>query len=217
MCIPNSVFVQCDVCGRNIYYGNAILEIARNVEQPHYEDFDSRKAVAVIESEPLITLCACCGNILADRKEVWKYLASNLGLPVPANNEDNTRQPGSSLPEICSCCGVEFGENRARVSVVRFIGQMDWSEELNEDELIVIDAEDVLSLCPDCDKIISPLRLKQAFDGLIDYLTMPGHDENYPSVSAVDDQEQLLYKKKVNLLQRALARADEMDHKQGVL
>lgn len=217
MCIPNSVFVQCDVCGRNIFYGNAILEIARNVEQPYYEDFDSRKAVAVIESEPLIILCACCGNILSNRKEVWKYLASDLGLPVPANNEDNIRQPVSRLPETCSCCGVELVENRDRVSVVRLIGQIDWSEELYDDVLIVIDAEDVLSFCPDCVNKISTRRLKQAFDGLIDHLTEPDRYENFQSVSAVDDQERLLYKKKADLLQRALARADEMDKSQEVL
>lgn len=205
MCINNSVFAQCDVCNRDIRYGNAILEIGRNVEQHDYEEETDLRSVTVIDSDPLVTLCACCGNSMADRKEIWKYLVSDLGLPGPANNEDSAQQTESGLPETCGCCGVELGDNRARVSVVRLIGQMDWSEKLNDGELSVIDGEDVLSFCPDCGNKMSTRRLKQAFQVLIEDMAAPERYEN-----SVDD-DRILYERKARLLERALRCADEMD------
>lgn len=208
MCINNSVFAQCDVCGRDIRYGNAILEIGRNVEQHEYEEETDLHSVTIIDADPLVTLCARCGNSMADRKEIWKYLVANLGLPGPANYEDAAQQAEAGLPETCGCCGVELGENRARVSIARLIGQMDWSEKLNDGELSVIDGEDVLSFCPDCGNKMSTRRLKQAFRELIDDTAAPEKYENN------DFNDELgLYERKARLLERVLLHADEMDKK----
>ena len=178
MCINNSVFTQCDVCGRDIHYGNAILEIERNVEQHEFEEETDLHSVTVIDADPLVTLCARCGNSLADRREIWKYLVKKLGLPGPASEEDAAQQTEAGLPETCGCCVVEHGENRARVSIVRLIGQIDWSKKINDGEFSVIDGDDVLSFCHDCGNKMSARRLKQAFRELIDDMAAPERYEN---------------------------------------
>jgi hypothetical protein len=48
MC-TNNIFTQCDVCGRDIRNGNAVLEISRNVEQHDYEEENCLHRVTVID------------------------------------------------------------------------------------------------------------------------------------------------------------------------
>lgn len=167
------VYTRCDICGREIRYGNAVLEIQRNVEQHYYEEDTGQPEVTVIDADPLVTLCAGCGNSMANRKELWKILVKELGLPGPACDEDTAQQTVSRLPETCGCCGVELEIGKARVSLVRLIGQMDWSEQRDDGELSVIDGEDILSFCPACGNKMSTRRLQQALQRIIDDLGVP--------------------------------------------
>lgn len=61
-----TVFEACDWCGKSIYYGNALVSINRNIEQVDEEDSRSGSVITVIQAEPLLTLCAACGNRLDD-------------------------------------------------------------------------------------------------------------------------------------------------------
>ncbi len=167
------IYTRCDVCGRAIHYGNAVLEIERNVEQHDYEEETGLHTVTVIDAEPLATLCARCGNSLGDRKELWKHLSRILELPAPLTAADVAQQTETGLPETCGSCGMELAVGRARVSLVRMIGQMDWSEARQDGELYVIDGEDILSFCPDCGNRMSSLRLHQALHELLDDLAVP--------------------------------------------
>lgn len=213
MSTNNSIYSHCDVCGKEIRYGNAVLEIERNVEQHDYEEDTALHSVTVIDAEPLATLCARCGNSLADRKEIWKHLVRTLGLPGPASDEDVAQQTEAGLPETCGCCGEELKIGRARVSLVQLIGQMDWSDERQDGELFVIHGEDLLSFCPDCGNRMSTHRLKAAMVELLEDVAAPERHEYGTPQTAEYDGERLLYEKKAELLQRALARADEMDEK----
>lgn len=167
------VYTQCDNCGRDIYYGNAVLEIERNVEQHDYEEETGLHSVTVIDAEPLATLCAHCGNSMADRKEIWKHLVRILALPLPLTAADTAQQTEAGLPETCGCCGMELTVGRARVALVRLIGQMDWSEQRDDGELSVIDGEDILSFCPACGNKMSTSRLHQALQLIIGDLGVP--------------------------------------------
>ena len=211
----NTIFTQCDVCGRDICYGNAVLEIERNVEQHDYEEETGLQSVTVVDSDPLVTICAHCGNSMADRKEIWKYLIKTLALPAPATSFDAAQQNEEGLPETCGCCGIELETGMTRVSLIRLIGQIDWSDELNNSELSIIDGEDVLSFCAVCGNKMSTNRLRQALHKLIDDVAVPERHEYGTPNPAVDDTEKLMFERKANLLQRALAQADEMDRKQG--
>jgi hypothetical protein len=172
------VYTQCDVCGRDIDYGNAVLEIQRNVEQHDYEEETGLQTVTVIDADPVVTLCARCANSLADRKELWKHLAKELEIPGPSSDEDAAQQTEAGLPETCGCCGMELLVGRARVALVRLIGQMDWSDQRDDGELFVMDAEDILSFCPDCGNRMSTRRLQQALQRVLDDLAVPERMES---------------------------------------
>jgi hypothetical protein len=169
----NRIFTQCDVCDRDIFYGNALLELERNVEQYDYEEETGLHSVTVIDSDPLVTLCARCGNSMGDRKELWKHLTRILELPAPFTDADAAQQTEAGLPETCGRCGIELTVGRARVALVRLIGQMDWSDRLDDGELFVIDGEDIVSFCPDCGNRMSNCRLHQALHELLDDLAVP--------------------------------------------
>jgi hypothetical protein len=174
----NRVYTQCDTCGKDIHYGNAVLEIQRNVEQHDYIEETGLRTGTVIDADPLLTSCASCGNNLSNSKKLHKLLMSKLGLTSPDNNEDAAQQMEADLPESCDCCGKELKIGRARVSLVKLIGQMDWSDQRGDGELFVIDGEDVLSFCPDCGNKMSSHRLQQALKKVLDDLTMPKRMES---------------------------------------
>ncbi len=56
------LFTTCDQCGKDIYYGNAYVSIARNIEQIDYDKRTKEDQVQVIDSEVILLLCAKCGN-----------------------------------------------------------------------------------------------------------------------------------------------------------
>ncbi len=58
------VYTNCDWCGKDIEYGNAILTINRNIEQMDSTEEYPEGEVTVIESDSLLELCAQCGNKL---------------------------------------------------------------------------------------------------------------------------------------------------------
>ena len=105
-------------------------------------------------------------------------LVQELGLPGPACDEDAAQQTESGLPETCGRCGMELEIGKARVSLVRLIGQMDWSVQLDDGELFVIDGEDILSFCPACGNKMSTHRLQQALQRIIDDLGVPERMES---------------------------------------
>lgn len=169
----NRIYTQCDICGRDIHYGNAVLEIERTVEQHDHEEETGLQTVTVIDADPLATLCASCGNSMADRKAFWELLVRELELPGPASEDDAAQPTETGLPETCDACGMELTVGRARVALVRLIGQMNWDDERNDGELAVIDGEDMLSFCPSCGNTMSSHRLRQALHRLIDDLGVP--------------------------------------------
>lgn len=59
-------FDACDWCGKSICYGNALVTVNRNIEQVDEDDNPSGSVITVIQAEPLLTLCAECGNRLDD-------------------------------------------------------------------------------------------------------------------------------------------------------
>lgn len=167
------VYTQCDICGRDIDYGNAVLEIHRNVEQHDYKDESSLHTVTVIDTDPLLTACARCGNSIANRKKLCKLLLVELGLSDPVSNEDTIQQTEAGLSETCECCGDELKRDKTRVTLVKLIGQMDWSVTRGDGELFVIDGEDILSFCPDCGNRMNTYRLQQALQRVLDDLAVP--------------------------------------------
>lgn len=173
MCDNNEIFTQCDVCGRDIRYGNAVVEIKRHIEQYDIEEETGLHSVMVIDAYPLATLCARCGNCLADRKEGWQQLVCILGLPGPSTDDGASPQTEVGLPETCSNCGAEMKISTARVSLVRQTAQIEWNDELNDSELYVIDGEDVLTFCPDCGNKMSIRRLRQAVHDMLNDLAVP--------------------------------------------
>src|SRR5450432_1157468 len=56
------LFTTCDQCSKDIYYGNAYVSIARNIEQIDYDKLTKKDQVQVIDSEVVLLLCAKCGN-----------------------------------------------------------------------------------------------------------------------------------------------------------
>ena len=58
------VFTNCDWCGKDIEYGNAVLTIDRNIAQMDSTDEYPEGVATVIESDNLLELCARCGNKL---------------------------------------------------------------------------------------------------------------------------------------------------------
>jgi hypothetical protein len=174
----NRVYTQCDICGRDIHYGNAVLEIQRNIEQHDYEEETGQRTGTVIDADPLLTSCASCGNSFSNSKKLRKLLVAKLELPAHDSDEDAAHQMGVDLPESCDCCGKELKIGRARVSLVKLIGQMDWSDQRSDGELYVIDGEDLLSFCPDCGNKMSSHRLQQGLKRVLDDLTMPKRIES---------------------------------------
>lgn len=69
------VLAVCDWCGVPIYYGNAQVTVTRNVEQVDRTSEYPEGQVAVIQSDPLLALCARCGNRL-DRDVLRNVLRS---------------------------------------------------------------------------------------------------------------------------------------------
>ncbi len=118
----DKVFAQCDICRRDILYGNAVLEISRNVEQHEYDKDTNYRSATVIDSVPLSTICAYCANQLADRKDVLKLLASDLGLYTPPNA---AFQFTTESRLTCNCCKADIDENKARVSLVLLLAQVE--------------------------------------------------------------------------------------------
>ncbi len=169
----NRIYTQCDICGKDIHYGNAVLEIERNVEQHDYDEETGLQTVTVIDADSLATLCASCGNSMANRKELWKLLVQELELPGPACDDDAAQATESGLPETCDSCGMELTVGRARVALVQLIGQVDWSEQRDDSELSVIDGEDILSFCPECGNGMSSRRLDLAIHKVLDDLGAP--------------------------------------------
>lgn len=167
------VYTQCDICGRDIDYGNAVLEIQRNVEQHDYREETGQQTVTVIDADPLVTSCARCGNSIANSKKLWKLLVAELGLSDSVSDKDSEQLTETNLPETCGCCGKQLKIVRARVSLVKLIGQMDWSDARGDGELYVIDGEEIISFCPDCGNRMSTYRLQQALQRVLDALAMP--------------------------------------------
>jgi hypothetical protein len=172
------VYTQCDICGRDIHYGNAVLEIQRNVEQHDYIEETGLRTGIIIDADPLLTSCASCGNSLSNSKKLRQLLEAKLELSAPDTNEDTAQQTEADLPESCNCCGKELKIGKARVSLVKLIGQMDWSDQRSDGELFVIDGEDVLSFCPDCGNKMSSYRLQQALKRILDDLGVPERMES---------------------------------------
>ena len=212
----NTIFTQCDICGRDIHYGNAILEISRNVEQHDHEEETGLHGVTVIDADPLVTACGRCGNSLSDRKEIWKHLGKELDLPAPANASDAAQQTEAGLPQTCSCCGIELEIGTARVSLIRHIAQVEWSDERDDSELYVIDGEDILSFCAACGNKMSSHRLQRVLHELIDDLAVPERMEVLANQALLPGDGQAIYERKSALLQRALVQADIMDRSEGV-
>ncbi|MCE1227479.1 MAG: hypothetical protein LWW87_13525 [Geobacteraceae bacterium] len=172
------VYTQCDICGRDIHYGNAVLEIQRNIEQHDFIEDTGLQSVTVIDADPLISSCARCGNRISYSKELRKQMVEKLELPAHDSNEEAAQQTSGNLPENCDCCGKELKIGRARVSLVKLIGQMDWSDQRGDGELFVIDGEDLLSFCPDCGNKMSSYRMQQALKRVLDDLAMPKRMES---------------------------------------
>ena len=63
------VFATCDGCGKPIYYGNACVEIIRNIQQVDRSDEYPNGIRAGIDSTPLATFCAERGNEVVVRTE----------------------------------------------------------------------------------------------------------------------------------------------------
>jgi hypothetical protein len=67
--VPNSyagtmedTYCQCDWCGKDIKYGNASLSIDRMIQQADWDSEYDGVRLTVIDSQPLITLCARCAG-----------------------------------------------------------------------------------------------------------------------------------------------------------
>lgn len=79
------IFAHCDSCGKPLYYGNACVTINHNIEQVDWDEQLEDAMVTVIQSEPLITLCALCGQQLDIQA---------LGLQIPSHpHEDPPGEP----------------------------------------------------------------------------------------------------------------------------
>ena len=70
-------FAVCERCQMPIYFGNAQVTVTRNVEQVDRPGDYPEGQITVIESEPLLTLCAQCGNRF-DSAQVRGLLRSAL-------------------------------------------------------------------------------------------------------------------------------------------
>lgn len=60
----NSSCSVCDWCGKDVYFGNAMVTINRNIEQIDISKQFPDGIVTVIQSDVLLSLCAECGNQL---------------------------------------------------------------------------------------------------------------------------------------------------------
>ncbi len=58
------IYCQCDWCGKDIKYGNASLSIDRMIQQADWDSEYDGVRLTVIDSQPLITLCARCAGKL---------------------------------------------------------------------------------------------------------------------------------------------------------
>ncbi len=186
----NKIYSQCDICGRDISYGNAVLEIKRNVEQLDYDEERGLKSVTVIDADPLTTICARCGNSIVDCKELRKQMLKILSLPAITAAIDAAQQMKEGIQENCCCCGNELKTSAARVTLVRLIGQMDWSDKLHDGELFVIDGDDILTFCSACGNKMSVERLKTAVKKVLDYADRSESDNYWdPDNHDEDDDE----------------------------
>ena len=210
----HEVYAQCDICDRDIRYGNAVLEISRNVEQYHNEEETEVRSATVIDTDSLAIICAHCGNYLANRKEILKHLAADLGLPTPPNTAENAC-PG--LPLTCNCCTSVLDENKTRVLLVRLVAQVEWNDELNDSELIVIDCEDVFSFCPSCGNKMSTRLMRKSVRGLLDELISRRMVYSTTQLElerkkmANEEGLKQLYEKKSSILHNALRKLDQED------
>ncbi|MGH8546784.1 MAG: hypothetical protein ACREX3_24865 [Gammaproteobacteria bacterium] len=59
-----NTYSYCDRCEAPIAYGNALVTVARNMEQIDRTADHSRAIVTVIQSDAVLTLCDPCGNRL---------------------------------------------------------------------------------------------------------------------------------------------------------
>lgn len=171
------VYTQCNICGRDILYGNAILEIQRNVEQHNYVEETGLRIGTVTDAVLLLSSCASCGNYLSNSKKLRMLMVSKLGIPGSVSNEYKANHSEINLPDTCDCCGKELKIGKTRVSLAKLIGQMDWSDKCYDGELSVIDGDDILSFCKNCGKKMSSYRMQQALKMVLEDLVVPERTE----------------------------------------
>ena len=58
------VYEQCDWCGKDILFGNALVTLTKNIEQVDTTEGFPQGEITVIDSDTVLTLCADCGNRL---------------------------------------------------------------------------------------------------------------------------------------------------------
>jgi len=58
------IYEQCDWCGKNILFGNAMVTLNKSIEQIDRSIDAPDGEVTVIQCDTLLTLCGDCGNRL---------------------------------------------------------------------------------------------------------------------------------------------------------
>lgn len=77
-------FTECSRCGKAINYGNAYVNILRNIEQADFDLASHQEEIEVIDSTEIITFCGSCGNSF-DAETIANIINS-----IPSGTKRNT-------------------------------------------------------------------------------------------------------------------------------
>lgn len=170
---PPGTFTWCTACGKAISFGSALLELARHVARHDVRDSRDRPVATVLESTPLASLCAGCGNLMSDRKLVLAKLKEALGFS-PWSIAAEVEQPRDGTHYTCHMCGIALQFGSVHVSLERLIGQVDRDCDTGVDIITPIDGEEVISFCAECGEAMDVARLRKAVDWLLASLASGG-------------------------------------------
>lgn len=161
-----TLFEYCDKCGKEIKYGNACMEVSRQVQQV------DRDFITVIDSDPLLTVCATCGNRLWPEK-IREHLRQLLYLdgmkPIrdQKHGQVNWKAAKRIIHETCDKCGAEIKFGNACVDVEWRAEQVDWDSNRDDDVITTIYAESVLMLCARCGNRFGTWKIKNHLELLL--------------------------------------------------
>jgi len=159
------VYTDCSTCGCVIHYGNACVDVTRQVEQ--IEIVDGQRIAIVIDADVLATFCAGCGNRYANATSWRQNLASLLGM--------EEGKLAVARQHICDGCHCSLEGGGSWVAIDVMISQVDMNEDSHVDARHTpITSETILLFCPRCGNRMSRARIHEA---VAEFLCQDEHGE----------------------------------------